>query len=60
MTTRSRLLDTLARVATTLRRDRGATAVEYAIVVALISGVIVTTVLLVGLDTLENWGALSW
>jgi len=41
------------------RLDRGATAVEYAIVAALIAAVIVVTVTLVGLDTLENW-VLSW
>ncbi len=44
---------------TTLSNDRGATAVEYAILAALIAAVIVLTVAAVGLDTLGNWD-ISW
>lgn len=39
--------------------DRGATAVEYAIIASLIAAVIVATVALVGLDTLSNWNV-TW
>ena len=39
--------------------DRGATAVEYAILVALIAGVIFLSVAAVGADTLANWG-IAW
>ena len=42
------------------RTDRGATAVEYAIIASLIAGVIAGTVALVGLDTLANWGSVRW
>jgi Flp pilus assembly pilin Flp len=35
--------------------DRGATAVEYAILASLIAAVIAATVTLVGLDTLANF-----
>ncbi len=40
--------------------DRGATAVEYAIIASLIAAVIAATVALVGLDTLANWETVEW
>lgn len=42
------------------RNDRGATAVEYAIIAALIAAIIAATVAFLGLDVLDNWGSLSW
>ena len=39
--------------------DRGATAVEYAMIVSLIAALVTATVALVGLDALSNWG-ISW
>ena len=39
--------------------DRGATAVEYAIIASLIAAVIAGTVALVGLDALSNW-TITW
>lgn len=41
------------------RRERGATAVEYAVIIALIAAIIVLTVQAVGLDALGNW-QVSW
>lgn len=41
------------------RSERGATAVEYSLIVALIAAIIAGTVALVGQDTLSNW-AISW
>ena len=42
------------------REDRGAAAVEYSLVVALIAAVIFLTVTLVGNDTLELWEAIDF
>lgn len=39
--------------------DRGATAVEYAMIASLIAAVVAATVALVGLDALSNWG-ITW
>ena len=50
-------MDTHAQPTTS--NDRGATAVEYAILAALIAAVIVFSVASVGLDTLGNWG-ITW
>mgnify|MGYP005671205343 CR=1 FL=1 len=41
-------------------RERGATAVEYSFIVALIAAIIVLTVQAVGLDTVTNWAAVDW
>ena len=39
--------------------ERGATAVEYAIILAAIAGVVIATVKLLGEDVLVLWG-ISW
>lgn len=39
--------------------ERGATAIEYAVIASLIAAVIATTVALVGLDALSNW-TITW
>ncbi|MCB0996343.1 MAG: Flp family type IVb pilin [Acidimicrobiales bacterium] len=44
-----------ARPAPSRSRDRGATAVEYALIVALIAGLIVTVVGLVGFQAGDMW-----
>jgi len=41
-------------------QDRGATAVEYSILVALIAAVIVVTVQAVGIDVVGLWGSVDW
>ncbi len=41
------------------RDERGATAVEYSILIALIAAIVVGTVAAVGLDTVGNWG-IAW
>jgi len=43
-----------------LIHDRGATAVEYSIIVALVAGAIVATVGFVGADVLELWGRVDF
>lgn len=55
------MFDILRRTnrATRRRNDRGATAVEYSILAALIAAIIVATVVLVGQDALTNW-TFSW
>lgn len=40
--------------------DRGATGVEYALIVSLIAAVIALTVALVGADTLNLWQRIDW
>ena len=40
--------------------ERGATAVEYSILVALIAAIIVLTVEAVGLDVANLWGSVNW
>jgi Flp pilus assembly pilin Flp len=42
------------------RGERGATAVEYSILVALIAAIIVLTVEAVGLDVAGLWGSVNW
>jgi Flp pilus assembly pilin Flp len=40
--------------------ERGATAVEYSILVAMIAAIIVLTVEAVGLDVAGLWGSVNW
>ena len=40
--------------------DRGATAVEYSILVALVAAIIVLTVQAVGIDVVGLWGSANW
>lgn len=42
------------------RPDRGATAVEYSILVALVAAIIVLTVQAVGFDVLGLWASADW
>jgi pilus assembly protein Flp/PilA len=50
----------LARItAERMNGDRGATAVEYGMIVALIAAIVVVAVGLVGLDALDNFG-INW
>jgi Flp pilus assembly pilin Flp len=41
------------------QRERGATAVEYSLIVVLIAAVVVTAVAAVGQLTLDLWGSLG-
>ena len=41
-------------------RDRGATAVEYSILIAMIAAIIVLTVEAVGLDVVGFFGSADW
>ncbi len=43
-----------------LSSERGATSVEYALIVSLIAAVIALTVALVGADTLNLWQRVDW
>ena len=40
--------------------EKGATAVEYSLIVALIAGVIIGTVTIVGGQVLELWESVQW